>query len=42
VNAGSVPVCASEQLTGTCVVPFESVIKKLVRLSTLENDEKQN
>lgn len=33
-------MCAVEHLTGTCVVPFVSVVKKLVRLSTSENEEK--
>ena len=35
-------MCAFEQLTGTCVVPFVSMVKKLVRLSTSENDEDRN
>jgi len=35
-------MCVFEQLTGTCVVGFVSVVKKRVRLSTSENDENRS
>jgi len=35
-------MCAVEQLTGTCVVAFVSVVKKLVRLLTSEKKNEEN